>query len=92
MLDGQIGVFSILLDNLNAIQSKKWVPLSVSLQTGKVLRNASVDAGGKFYLKVEKRTVVESVEADYLLIASGSSQQVLMDVHLHHHVCNWDSW
>ncbi|KAG8612170.1 hypothetical protein MANES_S095220v8 [Manihot esculenta] len=47
----------------------------VSLQTGKVLENASVDAGGKFYLKVEKRTVVESVEADYLLIASGSSQQ-----------------
>ncbi|KAJ9152535.1 hypothetical protein P3X46_026095 [Hevea brasiliensis] len=47
----------------------------VSLQTGKVVINASVDAGGKFHLKIEKRTVFESVEADYLLIASGSSRQ-----------------
>ncbi|KDP45464.1 hypothetical protein JCGZ_09713 [Jatropha curcas] len=49
----------------------------VSLQTGKVVTNASISAGGKFHLKVEKRTIdyVESVEADYLLIASGSSRQ-----------------
>ncbi|KAK2966947.1 hypothetical protein RJ640_002132 [Escallonia rubra] len=49
----------------------------VSLQTGKVVTTASNTAGGKFVLKLEKRTIdhVESVEADYLLIASGSSQQ-----------------
>ncbi|XP_050223418.1 uncharacterized protein LOC126673353 [Mercurialis annua] len=49
----------------------------VSLQTGKVVTNASADARGKFHLKVEKRTIdfVEAVEADYLLIASGSSKQ-----------------
>ncbi|XVF69440.1 hypothetical protein PTKIN_Ptkin11bG0081800 [Pterospermum kingtungense] len=49
----------------------------VSLQTGKVVTGASASAGGKFLLKVEKRTLnsVEFVEADYLLIASGSSQQ-----------------
>lgn len=34
--------------------------------------------GGKFTVKLEKRSIdhVEYVEADYLLIASGSSQQV----------------
>lgn len=39
---------------------------------------ASASASGKFLLKIEKRTLksVELVEADYLLIASGSSQQV----------------
>ncbi|KAJ0042409.1 hypothetical protein Pint_19330 [Pistacia integerrima] len=49
----------------------------VSLQTGKVVTTASANAGGKFLLKVEKRTInlVESIEADYLLIASGSSKQ-----------------
>ncbi|KAH8510970.1 hypothetical protein H0E87_008489 [Populus deltoides] len=49
----------------------------VSLQTRKVVSSASVEAGGKFLLKLEKRTVsfVENVKADYLLIASGSSQQ-----------------
>lgn len=48
------------------------------MQTGKVVTTAST-AGGKFILKIEKRTIdyVESVEADYLFIASGSSQQVL---------------
>ncbi|OMO77950.1 hypothetical protein COLO4_24935 [Corchorus olitorius] len=49
----------------------------VSLQTGKVVTCASVNAGRKFLLKVEKRTLnfMELLEADYLLIASGSSQQ-----------------
>lgn len=49
----------------------------VSLQTGKVVTTASVTAGGKFILKLEKRSLnfVENVEADYLLIASGSSKQ-----------------
>ncbi|KAG6779360.1 hypothetical protein POTOM_015737 [Populus tomentosa] len=49
----------------------------VSLQTRKVVSSASVEAGGKFLLKLEKRTVsfVENVKADYLLITSGSSQQ-----------------
>lgn len=49
----------------------------VLLQTGKVVTTASTTAGAKFILKLEKRSIdyVESVEADYLLIASGSSKQ-----------------
>ncbi|XP_023880014.2 uncharacterized protein LOC111992379 isoform X2 [Quercus suber] len=51
--------------------------LGVSLQTGKAVTTASATSGGKFLIKIEKRTInyVEYVEADYLLIASGSSQQ-----------------
>lgn len=39
---------------------------------------ASSTASGKFTVKLEKRSVdyIEYVEADYLLIASGSSQPV----------------
>ncbi|TYG87953.1 hypothetical protein ES288_A13G256300v1 [Gossypium darwinii] len=50
---------------------------TISLQTGKLVTSASASASGKFLLKIEKRTLksVELVEADYLLIASGSSQQ-----------------
>ncbi|KAI3665904.1 hypothetical protein L6452_44539 [Arctium lappa] len=49
----------------------------VTLQTGKSVTSASTSAGGKFILKIEKRTIdyVDFVEADYLLIASGGSQQ-----------------
>ncbi|KAL5808841.1 hypothetical protein ACOSQ3_029532 [Xanthoceras sorbifolium] len=49
----------------------------VFLQTGKVVTTTTATAGGKFLLKLEKRTVnlVECIEADYLLIASGSSKQ-----------------
>ncbi|CAK9175380.1 unnamed protein product [Ilex paraguariensis] len=49
----------------------------VILQTGKAVTTASSTVGGKFVLKIEKRTIdfIEYVEADYLLIASGSSQQ-----------------
>ncbi|KAL9996774.1 putative 3-Dehydro-bile acid delta(4,6)-reductase, FAD/NAD(P)-binding domain superfamily [Helianthus debilis subsp. tardiflorus] len=49
----------------------------VKLQTGKSVTSASTSAGGKFTLKIEKRTIdyVEFIEADYLLIASGSNQQ-----------------
>ncbi|TYH36551.1 hypothetical protein ES332_D13G272800v1 [Gossypium tomentosum] len=49
----------------------------VSLQTEKLVTSASASASGKFLLKIEKRTLksVELVEAYYLLIASGSSQQ-----------------
>ncbi|KAF5457193.1 hypothetical protein F2P56_021312 [Juglans regia] len=51
--------------------------IGVSLQTGKVVTTASASGLGKFLLKIEKRTIdyVEYVEADYLLIASGSSPQ-----------------
>ncbi|GMY13564.1 HI0933_like domain-containing protein [Fagus crenata] len=51
--------------------------IGVSLQTGKAVTTASATGGGNFLLKIEKRTInyVENVEADYLLIASGSSQQ-----------------
>ncbi|CAK7338598.1 unnamed protein product [Dovyalis caffra] len=54
-----------------------WKSVSHQQQlTGKVVSSASVGDGGKFLLKLEKRTVsyVENVKADYLLIASGSSQ------------------
>nr|GMC62139.1 uncharacterized protein LOC109180409 [Ipomoea batatas] len=49
----------------------------VSLQTGKTVTSVSHITGGKFTVKLEKRSIdhVEYVEADYLLIASGSSQQ-----------------
>ncbi|KAJ4707517.1 FAD/NAD(P)-binding oxidoreductase family protein [Melia azedarach] len=49
----------------------------VLLQSGKAVTSASISAGGKFLLKVEKRTMnlAECIEADYLLIASGSSPQ-----------------
>lgn len=55
--------------------------LQVLLQAGKVVTNASRTNSGKFCLKIEKRTIdfVEYVEADYLLIATGSSQQVYID-------------
>ncbi|KAL4192775.1 hypothetical protein AMTRI_Chr06g196010 [Amborella trichopoda] len=47
------------------------------LQTGKVVTSASRAVNGKFVLKIEKFSVdlVEAVEADYLLIATGSSRQ-----------------
>lgn len=49
----------------------------VSLQTGKVVSDVSINDNGKFLLKVEKRTIdlVEYMEADYLLVATGSCQQ-----------------
>ncbi|XP_058073863.1 uncharacterized protein LOC131222717 [Magnolia sinica] len=49
----------------------------VFLQAGKVVTSASKTISGKFLLKVEKRTIdlVEHIEADYLLIATGSSPQ-----------------
>ncbi|KAK9104864.1 hypothetical protein Scep_021708 [Stephania cephalantha] len=44
---------------------------------GKVVTGACTANDGKFLVKIEKRTVgfLQNVEADYLLIASGSSQQ-----------------
>ena len=50
----------------------------VTLQTGKSVTSASISADGKFIVKIEKRTIdyVDFIEADYLLMASGSSQQV----------------
>ncbi|KAK6153035.1 hypothetical protein DH2020_012674 [Rehmannia glutinosa] len=49
----------------------------VVLQTGKVVTSVSTSPGGKFSIKIEKCTIdyVEYVEADYLMIASGSSEQ-----------------
>lgn len=50
------------------------------MQIGKVVKTASAD-GGKFILGIQKNSYapVEHVEADYLLIASGSSSQVNTD-------------
>ncbi|KAF9612243.1 hypothetical protein IFM89_038665 [Coptis chinensis] len=49
----------------------------VSLQTGKVVTNVSTTNSGKFLIKIEKRTIdlVENVEANYVLVASGSNRQ-----------------
>lgn len=49
----------------------------VVLVTGKTVTSVSTIAGGKFSVKVEKRTVdyTEYAEANYLMIASGSSEQ-----------------
>lgn len=51
--------------------------LGVSLQAGKSVSSASVNDDGKFVLKVEKRTVdfVDHLNANYVLVATGSSQQ-----------------
>ncbi|XP_068649157.1 uncharacterized protein [Aristolochia californica] len=51
--------------------------IGVLLQAGKTVTNASTTVSGKFILKIEKRSVdlVENIGADYLLVASGSSQQ-----------------
>lgn len=50
----------------------------VRLERGKSVLSASTQPDGKFLVKVGKRTaeVSESIEASYLLIATGSSQQV----------------
>lgn len=50
------------------------------MQIGKVVSDASCKNDGKFVLKVEKRTIdfVEYIEANYVLIATGSSQQVII--------------
>ncbi|KAL9233781.1 hypothetical protein vseg_008733 [Gypsophila vaccaria] len=49
----------------------------VSVQTGKSVSNASCNAAGKFCLKIEKRNSVSNdfIEADYVLLATGSSMQ-----------------
>lgn len=50
----------------------------VSLQAGKAVPSVSVTQHGKFVLKVEKRTadLVDYLNANYVLVATGSSQQV----------------
>jgi lysine/ornithine N-monooxygenase len=52
--------------------------MEVSLQAGKAVSSASVGQDGKFVLKVEKRTsdFVDYINANYVLVATGSSQQV----------------
>uniref|UniRef100_A0A0D3HX75 FAD-dependent oxidoreductase 2 FAD binding domain-containing protein n=1 Tax=Oryza barthii TaxID=65489 RepID=A0A0D3HX75_9ORYZ len=49
----------------------------VELKAGKAVTGASVTENGKFVVKVEKRTVdfVDHVNAKYVLVATGSSQQ-----------------
>ncbi|KAL2252433.1 UNVERIFIED_CONTAM: 3-dehydro-bile acid delta(4,6)-reductase [Sesamum indicum] len=49
----------------------------VVLQTGKAVTSVSTTACGKFSIKIEKRTVnyVEYIEANYVMIATGSSEQ-----------------
>ncbi|KAG6411155.1 hypothetical protein SASPL_129230 [Salvia splendens] len=49
----------------------------VVLETGKTVTSVSAISGCKFSVKVEKRTVgyVEHAEANFLMIASGSSEQ-----------------
>ncbi|XP_031476604.1 uncharacterized protein LOC116248130 [Nymphaea colorata] len=49
----------------------------VELQTGKVLMHASRSVSGRFALSIQKvkMATVETVESDYLLIATGSSRQ-----------------
>ncbi|KAJ8438121.1 hypothetical protein Cgig2_015378 [Carnegiea gigantea] len=51
--------------------------IAVSVQTGKAVITASSSADGKFALKIGKRTSasLDSVVADYLLIATGSSKE-----------------
>ncbi|TXG59052.1 hypothetical protein EZV62_016881 [Acer yangbiense] len=68
---------SSIIDCLLSEAKQRGVSPSVFLQTGKAVTTTTATAGGKFLLKLEKRTLnlVECIEADYLLIASGSSKQ-----------------
>uniref|UniRef100_A0A0D9Y1V3 Uncharacterized protein n=1 Tax=Leersia perrieri TaxID=77586 RepID=A0A0D9Y1V3_9ORYZ len=49
----------------------------VELKAGKAVSGASVIENGRFVLKVEKRTIdfVDYINADYVVVATGSSQQ-----------------
>ncbi|CAN0857618.1 Uncharacterized protein YtfP [Linum grandiflorum] len=68
---------SSIVDCLLSEARERGAPMSVCLQTGKTVTSASAGAQGKFIVKVEKRSVdfLEYLEADYLMIASGSSRQ-----------------
>lgn len=52
------------------------------MQTRKAVTSASVASSGKLLLNVQQQSTdhVERVEADYLLIATGCSRQVVMDI------------
>ncbi|KAL3640151.1 hypothetical protein CASFOL_015119 [Castilleja foliolosa] len=64
---------STIIDCLMSEAKKR----GVVLKTGIAVTSASTSADGKFSVKLEKRTIdyVEYVKADYLMIASGSSEQ-----------------
>ncbi|XP_021856051.1 uncharacterized protein [Spinacia oleracea] len=63
---------SSIIDCLMTEARKK----GVSIQTGKTVTTASSSAARKFSLKIDMRTSsTDLVEADYLLIATGSSKQ-----------------
>lgn len=53
----------------------------VSMQTKKTVTGVSILSNGKFLLEVKQQLAdhAEHVEADYLLIASGSTRQVVVD-------------
>ncbi|XP_073271980.1 uncharacterized protein [Primulina huaijiensis] len=64
---------STIIDCLMSEAKKR----GVVLQTGCIVTSVSTISGVKFSVKIEKRTIdyIKYVEADYLMIASGSSQQ-----------------
>ncbi|XP_051118000.1 uncharacterized protein LOC127242483 isoform X2 [Andrographis paniculata] len=76
-LDGRVfpisNSSSTIIDCLMSEVKKR----GVLLQTGKAVTGVSTTDDGKFSVKIEKRTIdyVEYVKANYLLIASGSSEQ-----------------
>lgn len=49
------------------------------MQTGKIVTTASSSASGKLVLSIEMRasSSINLLEADYLLLATGSSKQVV---------------
>ncbi|CAL9777097.1 unnamed protein product [Musa acuminata subsp. burmannicoides] len=59
------------------IKLKYLIKLMIALQIGKTVSDVSLIDGEQFLLKVEKRTMnfVEYIKADYVLMATGSSQQ-----------------
>lgn len=64
---------STIIDCLMSEAKKR----GVVLQTGCSVTSVSTISGAKFSVKIEKRTIdyIEYAEADYLMIATGSSQQ-----------------
>lgn len=86
MLECIACTFSVIVIYLQEVDADCFF-LSVVLETGKTVTSVSAIAGCKFSIKVEKRTVdyVDYAEANYLMIASGSSEQVVSIFSCHAH-------
>ncbi|KAG9153490.1 hypothetical protein Leryth_018748 [Lithospermum erythrorhizon] len=72
--DGKFRSTEFIFHNCRCTEAKEE---GIVLQTGNVVMSASATTGRNFSIKIRKRMSehVENVEANYLLVASGSSQE-----------------